>query len=166
MTTYQFCHRSSRGQPDGAEDGADLSGCAGVSQEAIDLADQLVTIPMQGCMVDSFNVSVAAAIIMWEARSQRERLLSCGHADLTEQQRETLLALMMLRNKVLAENFLIPCADEADTWQELSPYAKCSNGWTIVLDVTSQVCSFASTCLCVCLTATSSNGSPIFKVPH
>ena len=44
-------------------------------------------------------MSVAAALTMWEARSQRLRLLG-RHADLTAAQRQTLLALMLLRNKV------------------------------------------------------------------
>lgn len=44
----------------------------GVSEEALALVDQHITIPMQG-MVCSFNVSVACAIIMAEARHQREQ---------------------------------------------------------------------------------------------
>ncbi len=43
---------------------------AGVSEEAASLADEHITIPMMG-MVESFNVSVAAAIILSEARNQR-----------------------------------------------------------------------------------------------
>lgn len=43
----------------------------GVSDEAADLADAHVCIPMQG-MVESFNVSVAAAIVLSEAQRQRE----------------------------------------------------------------------------------------------
>lgn len=44
----------------------------GVSELAVQAADYSVTIPMQG-MVGSFNVSVACAIIMAEARHQREQ---------------------------------------------------------------------------------------------
>ncbi len=44
----------------------------GVSDEALALVDQTITIPMQG-MVESFNVSVAAAIILLEAQRQREK---------------------------------------------------------------------------------------------
>jgi tRNA (guanosine-2'-O-)-methyltransferase len=44
----------------------------GVSREALRLADGLVSIPMMG-MVESLNVSVAAAILLYEARRQRER---------------------------------------------------------------------------------------------
>ncbi|MCV6620284.1 MAG: tRNA (guanosine(18)-2'-O)-methyltransferase TrmH [Cellvibrionaceae bacterium] len=43
----------------------------GVSEEALALADETVVIPMQG-MVESFNVSVAAAIILAEAQRQRQ----------------------------------------------------------------------------------------------
>lgn len=42
----------------------------GVSDEALALVDQDITIPMEG-MVESFNVSVAAAIILSEAHRQR-----------------------------------------------------------------------------------------------
>ncbi|MBB6521587.1 tRNA (guanosine(18)-2'-O)-methyltransferase TrmH [Pseudoteredinibacter isoporae] len=43
----------------------------GVSEEALALADETVVIPMMG-MVESFNVSVAAAIILSEAQRQRD----------------------------------------------------------------------------------------------
>lgn len=43
----------------------------GVSEEAAELADDHVSIPMQG-MVESYNVSVAAAIVLTEAQRQRE----------------------------------------------------------------------------------------------
>jgi len=43
----------------------------GVSDEAADLADSHVSIPMQG-MVESYNVSVAAAIVLTEAQRQRD----------------------------------------------------------------------------------------------
>ncbi|WP_345199188.1 tRNA (guanosine(18)-2'-O)-methyltransferase TrmH [Kistimonas scapharcae] len=44
----------------------------GVSETGAQLADEHVIIPMQG-MVESYNVSVAAAIILAEAMRQRER---------------------------------------------------------------------------------------------
>lgn len=43
----------------------------GVSAETLRLADGLVSIPMMG-MVESLNVSVAAALLLYEARRQRE----------------------------------------------------------------------------------------------
>lgn len=48
--------------------GAELKG---VSDEGLALADRLVVIPMLG-MVDSLNVSVAAAVMLAEARRQRQ----------------------------------------------------------------------------------------------
>ena len=45
----------------------------GVSEEAVSIADRTFYIPMHG-MVESLNVSVAAAVILYEA--QRQRLLS------------------------------------------------------------------------------------------
>ena len=47
--------------------GAELHG---ISEDSLLLADQQVTIPMQG-MVESLNVSVAAATILFEAQRQR-----------------------------------------------------------------------------------------------
>lgn len=44
----------------------------GVSAEALALADHQVVIPMMG-MVESFNVSVACAIILTEAQAQRQK---------------------------------------------------------------------------------------------
>ncbi|WKE65775.1 tRNA (guanosine(18)-2'-O)-methyltransferase TrmH [Gallaecimonas kandeliae] len=43
----------------------------GISQEALDLADHQVVIPMLG-MVQSLNVSVASALILYEAQRQRQ----------------------------------------------------------------------------------------------
>ena len=43
----------------------------GVSEELLAMADHTVIIPMQG-MVQSLNVSVAAALILYEAQRQRE----------------------------------------------------------------------------------------------
>ncbi|MGJ3241216.1 MAG: TrmH family RNA methyltransferase [Anaerolineae bacterium] len=43
---------------------------AGISQTAVKLADSYIYIPMQG-MIESFNVSVAAALTLFEATRQR-----------------------------------------------------------------------------------------------
>ncbi len=43
----------------------------GATQQAIDLADQEIVIPMVG-MVQSLNVSVAAALVLYEAQRQRQ----------------------------------------------------------------------------------------------
>jgi TrmH family RNA methyltransferase len=52
----------------GAED-------AGLSARALGLADRTVVIPQETGIVDSLNVSVAAAILLFEARRQRGRAL-------------------------------------------------------------------------------------------
>lgn len=44
----------------------------GVTQEAIDLADEKIVIPMLG-IVQSLNVSVAAALVLYEAQRQRQK---------------------------------------------------------------------------------------------
>ncbi len=48
---------------------------AGVTDEAADQADAIVQIPMQG-MIESLNVSVAAAVLLFEAVRQR---MEAGH---------------------------------------------------------------------------------------
>ena len=70
----------------------------GVSQEMLDAADQAVIIPMSG-FAQSFNVSVAAAITLHEARESRLRTQGF-HASLSEQQQQVLTAVMMLRHLV------------------------------------------------------------------
>lgn len=48
-------------------------GLAGVSHEALEYADQAVIIPQAPGFVDSFNVSVATALALYEARTSRIR---------------------------------------------------------------------------------------------
>ncbi len=50
-------------------------------------------------MVESFNISVAAALVMYEAQQQRLRRLG-RHADLDERQREALKAVMLAKTVV------------------------------------------------------------------
>lgn len=72
--------------------------CLGVSPEAIQLADATAYIPMSG-FVSSFNVSVAAALVFYEAR--RARLERLGyHCDLTDHDKQVLTAVMLLRHQV------------------------------------------------------------------
>lgn len=49
----------------------------GITEEAVKLADKKIMIPMYG-MVQSLNVSVATAIILYEAQRQREKA-GCYH---------------------------------------------------------------------------------------
>ena len=71
---------------------------SGVSAEAIELADATAYIPMSG-FVSSFNVSVAAALVFYEAR--RARLERLGyHCDLSDHDKQVLTAVMLLRHQV------------------------------------------------------------------
>ncbi|DBA76390.1 TPA: hypothetical protein ACH3X1_010096 [Trebouxia sp. C0004] len=69
----------------------------GVSAEAIKLANSTAYIPMSG-FVSSFNVSVAAALVFYEAR--RARLERLGHhCDLSQHEKQILTAVMLLRHQ-------------------------------------------------------------------
>lgn len=60
----------------------------GVSDRALALADQQVRIPMKG-MTQSLNVSVACAIVLYEAMRQRELAGMYGHVRLDRESLET-----------------------------------------------------------------------------
>lgn len=62
----------------------------GVTQEAVDLADQKIVIPMVG-IVQSLNVSVAAALILYEAQRQRQKAGLYDIKHLSEDQCQRLL---------------------------------------------------------------------------
>lgn len=64
--------------------------------QAVAEADVCLTIPMAG-FVESFNVSVAAALVMWQAREDRIRRLG-RHSDLTPEQAEVLTAVYCLKS--------------------------------------------------------------------
>ncbi|GMN32088.1 hypothetical protein TIFTF001_049753 [Ficus carica] len=68
----------------------------GISDEALGLSDLHCSIPMNG-MVDSFNVSVAAGILMHHAVCDRTSRLG-SHGDLTVEERQILLAEFLLRH--------------------------------------------------------------------
>lgn len=68
----------------------------GVSTEALQLADLTCYIPMEG-MTDSFNVSVAAGIVMHHAVNDRKARLG-RHGDLSEEEQRILLADFYLRH--------------------------------------------------------------------
>ncbi|KAL1322760.1 hypothetical protein HN51_067753 [Arachis hypogaea] len=68
----------------------------GISEEALELSDLHCSIPMNG-MVDSFNVSVAAGILMHHAVCDRISRMG-HHGDLTEEERQILLAEFSLRH--------------------------------------------------------------------
>lgn len=68
----------------------------GISDEALELSDLHCSIPMKG-MVDSFNVSVAAGILMHHAVCDRTSRTGC-HGDLTSKESQILLAEFSLRH--------------------------------------------------------------------
>lgn len=80
----------------------------GVTDTAMDMADVMCTIPIDG-FVESYNISVAAALILWEARNGRISKLG-KHGNLHEEESKVLQAIMYLRNKGVfrqyAENLL------------------------------------------------------------
>ncbi|MES2855268.1 MAG: RNA methyltransferase [Bdellovibrionota bacterium] len=68
----------------------------GVSKEMIEAADKTVIIPMQG-FVQSFNISVAAAIGLYHIYSERMRKLG-RHGDMSEAEMAILRAEFSLRS--------------------------------------------------------------------
>jgi len=71
----------------------------GVSSKVIALADKMVTIPMQG-MVQSLNVSVATALILYEAQRQ---LSDAGRYDtpqLSKEEREKIKSDWLYRDNI------------------------------------------------------------------
>ncbi len=71
----------------------------GVSSGIVDLADQVVIIPMQG-MVQSLNVSVAAALILYEAQRQLEEAGRYAVPQLSEEQREKIKSDWLYRDNI------------------------------------------------------------------
>ncbi|CAL9129619.1 unnamed protein product [Musa acuminata var. zebrina] len=69
----------------------------GITEEALQLSDMHCSIPMKG-MVDSFNVSVAAGILMHHAVCDRISRLGC-HGDLTYEESQILQAEFYLRHR-------------------------------------------------------------------
>ncbi|CAN1146236.1 tRNA (guanosine(18)-2'-O)-methyltransferase [Linum perenne] len=72
----------------------------GISDEALELSDLHCSIPMNG-MVDSFNVSVAAGILMHHAVCDRTSRLG-SHGDLSAEENKILLAEFSLRHNMNA----------------------------------------------------------------
>ena len=76
----------------------------GVSKEMLELCDQAVIIPMLG-FVQSFNISVAAAISLYHI--YQDRLRRTGkHGDLSEEEKRTLMALYCIRSAKNPERLL------------------------------------------------------------
>jgi tRNA (guanosine-2'-O-)-methyltransferase len=62
----------------------------GISDEAIQMADECITIPMAG-MVQSLNVSVASALVLYEAYRQRDKAGMYEHCSLDKETYTRLL---------------------------------------------------------------------------
>lgn len=89
----------------------------GVSDEVRQAADVFAVLPTHG-MVQSLNVSVAAALMLNEARRGREAALG-HHADLTEAEQACLQAAMILRHNGRSEQALSEMLRRPPpTWQE------------------------------------------------
>jgi len=71
----------------------------GVSKEVVDLADEVIIIPMQG-MVQSLNVSVATALILYEAERQLENAGMYAVPQLSNEQRETIRNAWLYRDVI------------------------------------------------------------------
>ena len=71
----------------------------GVSAEVIAMADEVIIIPMQG-MVQSLNVSVATALILYEAERQLENAGRYDEPILSEEKREEIKAAWIYRDTV------------------------------------------------------------------
>ena len=71
----------------------------GVSSEVISMADEVIIIPMQG-MVQSLNVSVATALILYEAQRQLQNAGRYDEPILSEEKREEIKAAWIYRDTV------------------------------------------------------------------
>lgn len=86
----------------------------GVSDRVLEVADACVAIPMDG-FVESFNISVAASLVLWEARRVRQDKVQNlggggggggGGTGLTVDQIQILKAIMVLRTRGLAKQWI------------------------------------------------------------
>jgi len=71
----------------------------GVSSEVIAMADEVIVIPMQG-MVQSLNVSVATALILYEAQRQLEDAGAYEKPVLSQEKREEIKEAWIYRDTV------------------------------------------------------------------
>jgi len=71
----------------------------GVSKEVISQADKVIYIPMQG-MVQSLNVSVATALILYEAQRQLENVRRYEKPQLTSEKREEIKSAWIYRDTI------------------------------------------------------------------
>ena len=77
----------------------------GVSEEALAAADARVVLPMSG-FTQSFNISVAAALCLYEIQQDRIRRMGT-HGDLSDAEQVRLTAALYLRSIEFAEHALL-----------------------------------------------------------
>nr|WP_136251250.1 tRNA (guanosine(18)-2'-O)-methyltransferase TrmH [Ningiella ruwaisensis] len=103
----------------------------GATDEAVALADQSIIVPMVG-MVQSLNVSVAAAIILYEAQRQREAASMYASNRLSEQEAQKILfegGFPVLHKEVKRRGLEYPrvdengCIDAPDSWWQALQYS-------------------------------------------
>lgn len=71
----------------------------GVSPDIVEMADEVIIIPMQG-MVQSLNVSVATALILYEAERQLENAGRYDTPVLSEKKREEIKSAWIYRDTI------------------------------------------------------------------
>ena len=71
----------------------------GISQEVLEVADNLIIIPMRG-MAQSLNVSVATALILYEAERQLELKGAYETSQLSAKQRERVMKEWIYRDAI------------------------------------------------------------------
>ena len=71
----------------------------GVSAEIVNLADEVIIIPMQG-MVQSLNVSVATGLVLYEAQRQLEDAGRYDTSTLTHEKKEEIKAEWIYRDTI------------------------------------------------------------------
>ncbi|UPT76545.1 RNA methyltransferase [Sulfurovum sp. XGS-02] len=75
----------------------------GVSADIVELADEVIIIPMLG-MVQSLNVSVATGLILYEAQRQREDAGSYDTSVLSHEKKEEIKAEWIYRDTIVRKS--------------------------------------------------------------
>ncbi len=75
----------------------------GVSAEIVELADDVIIIPMQG-MVQSLNVSVATGLILYEAQRQREDAGRYDTSAMSHEKKEEIKAEWIYRDTIVRKS--------------------------------------------------------------
>jgi tRNA (guanosine-2'-O-)-methyltransferase len=103
----------------------------GATDEAVDIADQSILIPMVG-MVQSLNVSVAAAIILYEAQRQRELAGMYNNRTIDDAEAQDVLfegGFPVLFKECVRRNLPFPridengCIDAPEQWWQALQYS-------------------------------------------